>query len=171
MSKKLGNGIIILILTVFPTSRVRVPLPTALAGMSFRCNTPLRLLRSRTLVPTNFVRYASAQTKTGIATPTTVRRSLQIILLVTSGIVFTTYYFDPRSSVHRYLIPPLLRVAFDAEQSHKLAVKALARGFAPRDTLPDDPVLETEVWGYRLSSPISLAAGFDKDAEAIKGGI
>ncbi len=139
--------------------------------MNSRCsNASLRLLGLRTLSPTNFVRYASVQTKSQTDPPSTVRKSIQIFLLITSGIAFTAYYLDSRSAIHRYLVPPLLRATLDPEKSHKIAVKALAGGFAPRDSLPDDPVLETEIWGYRLSSPISLAAGFDKDAEAIKGG-
>ncbi|KAG8939318.1 Dihydroorotate dehydrogenase (quinone), mitochondrial [Tulasnella sp. 408] len=57
----------------------------------------------------------------------------------------------------------------DPEAGHKFAVKALASGFAPRDMAKDDEALAVELWGHRLSSPVGLAAGFDKDGEAIDG--
>lgn len=89
--------------------------------------------------------------------------------LFVSAVVLTTYYLDSRSAIHRYVIPPLLRAGLDAETAHRLAVNALASGLAPRDMLEDDEKLATELWGLKLSSPVSLAAGFDKNAEAIEG--
>lgn len=57
----------------------------------------------------------------------------------------------------------------DAEFAHKLAVSAAARGWVPREKRPDPSVLGLEVWGRKFSNPIGLAAGFDKNAEAIDG--
>ena len=66
-------------------------------------------------------------------------------------------------------------------------MKALGSGLAPRETRRDDKSLETEVrksrftvatfltlwakqlWGMKLSSPIGVAAGFDKNGEAVDG--
>ncbi|KAF8324619.1 uncharacterized protein EI90DRAFT_3075233 [Cantharellus anzutake] len=101
--------------------------------------------------------------------PSRLQTSVRVFAFVASGIVLTAYYFDSRSIIHRHVFPPLLRASLDAEKCHRLAVKALAGGFVPTDDLPDDSILETEIWGHRLPSPVSLAAGFDKDAEAIKG--
>lgn len=53
----------------------------------------------------------------------------------------------------------------DAETAHGLAIRALKNGLAPRDRLPDSPSLAVTVWGRKLSNPIGLAAGFDKNAE------
>ena len=61
---------------------------------------------------------------------------------------------------------PFLRL-MDPETAHKLAVQMLARGVVPGDRGPDDPVLATGVWGLRFPNPVGLAAGFDKDAEAV----
>jgi dihydroorotate dehydrogenase len=61
---------------------------------------------------------------------------------------------------------PLLR-ALDAETAHRLAIRALAAGLAGRDTAPDAPALEVRTLGLRFANPIGLAAGFDKDAEAV----
>lgn len=63
-------------------------------------------------------------------------------------------------------VMPLLR-GLDAEFAHGLALKALALGLAGRDTVPDDPVLAVTAAGLRFASPIGLAAGFDKNAEAL----
>jgi len=55
----------------------------------------------------------------------------------------------------------------DAETAHGFALKALRTGLTPADRRPDPPSLGVEVWGRHLSNPIGLAAGFDKNAEAI----
>ena len=54
---------------------------------------------------------------------------------------------------------------FDAEAAHGLALRALKSGLVPNDRKLDDPRLGVELWGRRLSNPIGLAAGFDKNAE------
>ncbi|GJE90435.1 dihydroorotate dehydrogenase 2 [Phanerochaete sordida] len=90
------------------------------------------------------------------------------VLLVSTGL-FAVYYFDSRSAIHRYVFTPLLRHLFDAETGHKIAVKVLRSGLAPKDTQPDDEVLKYELWGRQLSNPLGLAAGFDKHAEAVDG--
>ena len=56
----------------------------------------------------------------------------------------------------------------DPETAHRLAV--LAARFAPLpEPGPDDPVLATTVAGLRLSNPVGLAAGLDKNGEALRG--
>uniref|UniRef100_A0A2P2MZ10 Dihydroorotate dehydrogenase (quinone), mitochondrial n=1 Tax=Rhizophora mucronata TaxID=61149 RepID=A0A2P2MZ10_RHIMU len=57
----------------------------------------------------------------------------------------------------------------DAEVAHKLAVSAAARGWVPREKRPDPSNLELNVWGRKFSNPVGLAAGFDKNAEAVEG--
>lgn len=53
----------------------------------------------------------------------------------------------------------------DAETAHSLALRALKSGLTPADRRPDPPLLGVEIWNRRLSNPIGLAAGFDKNAE------
>ena len=60
---------------------------------------------------------------------------------------------------------PLLR-RIDAERAHRVALGALRLGLAGRSGATDDPILATTLLGRRLSNPIGLAAGFDKDAVA-----
>ncbi|KXZ44645.1 hypothetical protein GPECTOR_64g139 [Gonium pectorale] len=63
---------------------------------------------------------------------------------------------------------PLLRM-LDPETSHIIGIQAAARGLMPRDTRPDPPSLHTKVFGLSFSNPLGLAAGFDKNAEAVAG--
>jgi dihydroorotate dehydrogenase len=64
-----------------------------------------------------------------------------------------------------YSLVVLFLSRLDAETAHGLALKALKCGLMPGDRKPDAPSLATEVWSRRLSNPIGLAAGFDKNAE------
>ncbi len=54
----------------------------------------------------------------------------------------------------------------DPETAHRRAVQALAGGWIPAAT-PAPSELAIEVWGRRFPHPIGIAAGFDKDAEAM----
>src|SRR5215470_10905684 len=65
-----------------------------------------------------------------------------------------------------YALADFVLSRIDAEAAHRLALKALKSGLAPSDRRPDAASLGVEVWGRRLSNPIGLAAGFDKNAEA-----
>jgi dihydroorotate dehydrogenase len=64
-------------------------------------------------------------------------------------------------------IRPLL-FCFDPEKAHKLAIACLKRGLLPSAKIDPDPVLRTSVGAIDFSHPIGLAAGFDKQADAIK---
>lgn len=60
---------------------------------------------------------------------------------------------------------PALRL-LDPERAHALALWALSHGLAATAPAPDHPALAITVLGRRLSNPIGLAAGFDKNAAA-----
>ncbi len=64
-------------------------------------------------------------------------------------------------------LPALRRI--DPERAHRLALRALRLGLAGRAHGTDDPILASSVLGRRLTNPIGLAAGFDKDAVAAPG--
>ncbi|CAM6040200.1 unnamed protein product [Sphagnum compactum] len=66
------------------------------------------------------------------------------------------------------LVNPVFRL-FEPEDAHRLAIWAAAHGLVPRETRPDPDVLELEVWGRSFANPVGLAAGFDKNAEAVEG--
>lgn len=64
------------------------------------------------------------------------------------------------------LIRPVL-FALDAERAHNLAIQALKSGLVPAARLKADAALEVELLGLRFANPVGLAAGFDKNAEAV----
>jgi dihydroorotate dehydrogenase len=55
----------------------------------------------------------------------------------------------------------------DPERAHTLAIAALKTGFLPAPGPVTSPRLETRLAGLTLPNPVGLAAGFDKNAEAI----
>jgi dihydroorotate dehydrogenase len=62
---------------------------------------------------------------------------------------------------------PVLR-RLEPERAHQLALLALRLGLSGRDSSADDPVLAIQALGMHFTNPIGLAAGFDKDAVAIR---
>lgn len=91
------------------------------------------------------------------------------------GVSAAAYYLlDARSSIHEYVFCPLIRNFTDAETGHKLGIQLLKYGFSPRLMAHDvrkeaelSSLLGVDVFGTRLRSPIGLAAGLDKNGEAI----
>ena len=63
---------------------------------------------------------------------------------------------------------PVLRL-LPPETAHRLAIRALASGLVPQAPRREFPALAMRVWGLNFANPIGLAAGFDKDGEAIEG--
>jgi len=57
----------------------------------------------------------------------------------------------------------------DPEQAHGLALMALRHGLAPMAAPVESPRLRVRLAGLDLPNPVGLAAGFDKNAEALKG--
>ncbi|MFL5285071.1 MAG: quinone-dependent dihydroorotate dehydrogenase [Rhodopila sp.] len=62
---------------------------------------------------------------------------------------------------------PLLRY-LDPERAHTLAIQALRMGLGGQMPARDDPALAVTAFGKRFGNPIGLAAGFDKNAEAVR---
>jgi dihydroorotate dehydrogenase len=56
----------------------------------------------------------------------------------------------------------------DPERAHDLALLALRLGLAGGAADADDPALAIDVMGLRFANPIGLAAGFDKNAVAVR---
>jgi len=55
------------------------------------------------------------------------------------------------------------------EAAHGLAIRALAAGWLPTVEMPELSSLTQELWGLTFAHPLGLAAGFDKNAEAMHG--
>jgi dihydroorotate dehydrogenase len=63
-------------------------------------------------------------------------------------------------------LPALRRL--DPELAHGLALKALNAGLGPRSGPVTSPRLQTVLAGLELTNPVGLAAGFDKNATALR---
>ena len=57
---------------------------------------------------------------------------------------------------------------FDPETAHRMAIRALSLGLVPSAPAPD-PSLKRRLFDIDFPSPVGLAAGFDKNAEAVSG--
>ena len=64
---------------------------------------------------------------------------------------------------------PLIIRTCDPETAHKFAVKMAKYKLLPRSRYPDPPSLKSVVWSRQFSNPVGLAAGFDKDGDAVDG--
>lgn len=81
------------------------------------------------------------------------------------------------SRVNRLLYPPLLKLMFRVppERIHRIIATLLAfagrtiglRSLVAAVLAPRDKILHTQAFGVDFPSPIGLAAGFDKSAEAV----
>ncbi len=74
---------------------------------------------------------------------------------------------------YRSWLYPLLE-SFDPERAHHLALQALRVSGSLPDSLAllrpeDDARLAVELFGLRFTNPLGVAAGFDKNAEAVPG--
>ncbi|MGE3622746.1 MAG: quinone-dependent dihydroorotate dehydrogenase [Bdellovibrionales bacterium] len=78
----------------------------------------------------------------------------------------TNIWRFPFCDPYRLLRPFLFQM--DPEKAHTLALKLLANGLGPKVKNDTDPILHTSVCGLDFANPIGIAAGFDKNAEAIK---
>ncbi|KAJ1975756.1 Dihydroorotate dehydrogenase (quinone), mitochondrial [Dimargaris xerosporica] len=137
----------------------------------------LRMTATNGQPPARFVRafHGSAATFRATAPQSALGRGLAATRrgLVTAGLVVGTlagaaYLWDSRAAVYPCVVMPVLRL-FDAEDTHAFSIQLAKWGLVPRDTSRDqlEPVLETQLWGKTVVNPLGLAAGYDKNGEAI----
>ncbi len=83
------------------------------------------------------------------------------------------YALDPEDPLYTQALFDATRLSipilhlFDAETSHNMVISVAKRGLVPRDGRDYGPSLRTSLWGKAFENPIGLAAGFDKNAEAM----
>ena len=65
------------------------------------------------------------------------------------------------------LIGPCIRL-LDPEKAHTLTMWSLKNGLVPKPQSIVNPSLNVTLWGRDFSNPLGLAAGFDKNAEAVE---
>lgn len=66
------------------------------------------------------------------------------------------------------VVIPLAQL-IDPETAHNLAVKSLKWGLVSKQKTEDPSLLQTTVLGLQFKNPIGMAAGFDKQGEAVEG--
>ncbi|CAF0766163.1 unnamed protein product [Adineta steineri] len=88
---------------------------------------------------------------------------------IAGGFVFVgaNIYFGSERFYEDIIMPTLRFI--DPETVHRLSIQMAKHGFVPRMKSIDDPILHTTVWNHEFKNPIGLAAGFDKNGEAIDG--
>ena len=64
------------------------------------------------------------------------------------------------------VVRPILFL-LDPEFAHEMTIKMLGHGLGPRFDEPDDPILQTSVFGVDFPNPVGLGAGLDKQAQVI----
>lgn len=86
-----------------------------------------------------------------------------MLKLVAIG-AFGYYVTDTRGLFHQFVTMPLLRL-LDPETAHILAIKLASCNLSPKERIKS--TIPVEIWGKKLDNPIGLAAGFDKNGEAV----
>lgn len=103
----------------------------------------------------------------GLSAKSKWRSAVQILVgghLVAAGLAT---YMGNETWYSKCLMPCLRLIG--PETAHWLAVKAAKYKLVPYIKQDDHACLKTQVWGRHFKNPIGLAAGFDKNAEAVDG--
>lgn len=95
-------------------------------------------------------------------------RSLGIVTAGAAALVAGLTAYNNQNELFRSVVMPAARL-LPAEASHKMAVLACKYRLYPISDYQDDLNLHTKFFGRLLSNPIGIAAGFDKNGEAIIG--
>ncbi|XP_032680071.1 dihydroorotate dehydrogenase (quinone), mitochondrial isoform X1 [Odontomachus brunneus] len=76
--------------------------------------------------------------------------------------------FQGNEKFYKNVILPLVQL-IDPEISHNLAVTVLKWNLVPKQKVEDSNLLQTSILGLQFKNPVGIAAGFDKQGEAVKG--
>ncbi|KAH8359105.1 hypothetical protein KR093_004293, partial [Drosophila rubida] len=95
-------------------------------------------------------------------------RSLGIVTTGATALYLGITLYKNQDHLFRSYVMPLVRL-LPAETSHNLAVMACKYRLYPTSNYMDDMNLHNTFFGRLISNPIGIAAGFDKNAEAICG--
>mmetsp|Transcript_6967 Transcript_6967/g.13928 ORF Transcript_6967/g.13928 Transcript_6967/m.13928 type:complete len:397 (+) Transcript_6967:106-1296(+) len=80
-------------------------------------------------------------------------------------------YWTQDERVFNQAIMPMVQTFTDGEQGHRLGVLAAKYKLIPRPTVNEGQALQLKqrVWDLDFANPVGLAAGFDKNGEAVEG--
>ncbi|XP_023306561.2 dihydroorotate dehydrogenase (quinone), mitochondrial [Lucilia cuprina] len=100
-----------------------------------------------------------------------VANKLKTLALVCTGggLVFSGLcIYQGQEQYYEKILMPATRL-LPPETSHKLAVWACKYKLFGKSNKPDDAILQTDFFGLTLTNPLGIAAGFDKQGEAVEG--
>lgn len=128
----------------------------------------------RATAPTTTARFASSSSGGSVGLGRA-KAILYATALAVTGYVGYLYVTDTRASIHRHVIPPLLRAVFpDAEDAHHTGSRILQflyeinmhpRERQARGKKGAEEKLATEVFGTTIDNPVGISAGLDKNGE------
>lgn len=99
------------------------------------------------------------------------KAKLKSLITVTSSAVALfggVSLYQGNERFYNEIVIPLAQL-IDPEIAHNLAVKTLKWGLVSKQITEDPSLLQTTVLGLQFKNPIGMAAGFDKQGEAVKG--
>ncbi|KAF7259323.1 hypothetical protein EG68_03411 [Paragonimus skrjabini miyazakii] len=97
-------------------------------------------------------------------------KSTATILGLGLGIFTAEAMYSGNERFYREVVMPALHLLVpDGEKAHMLAVRALHYGLGPQKPRDAFQGLQRTVFGLKFAHPVGVAAGFDKDGEAVMG--
>lgn len=103
--------------------------------------------------------------------PGYIARSTITCLFSATGLFIGYELFSGNELFYRKLVMPIGHRLFEPELAHKLSIQTSKYGLflGTRESRKEYEELKCKLLGHPISNPIGLAAGFDKNAEAICG--
>ncbi|VDP94229.1 unnamed protein product [Echinostoma caproni] len=95
-------------------------------------------------------------------------RSAASVLGLGLGIFVAKSLYSGNERFYQEIVMPVAHAVIrDGEQAHKWALKAFTLGFIPTKPRGLFPELQRNVFGLSFDHPVGIAAGFDKDGDAV----
>ncbi|XP_023221989.1 dihydroorotate dehydrogenase (quinone), mitochondrial-like [Centruroides sculpturatus] len=92
------------------------------------------------------------------------------IVAIGGGIAFSGIsLYRGNSKFYSDIALPMIHEVLEPETAHRFGVVTAGAGLIPKSKVCDSQILETSFWGLKIKNPIGLAAGFDKNCEAVPG--
>ncbi|KAJ3257205.1 Dihydroorotate dehydrogenase (quinone), mitochondrial [Boothiomyces macroporosus] len=103
---------------------------------------------------------------TRLKSPSFLRAGLTAAGGLVAGTLLYFYAMDSRALMYKWGVMPLMHT-MDAEDSHNISIWCAKYGLVPRDVTKDSELLKVKLWNKEITNPVGLAAGYDKNGEAV----
>ncbi|GLV43747.1 Dihydroorotate dehydrogenase [Carabus blaptoides fortunei] len=95
-------------------------------------------------------------------------KSLVLVTISGTGVFAGVCIYKGNEKFYRNIVMPAVHM-LDPETTHTLGIIANKYNLFPKSYYEDPPSLKVNIFGREYSNPVGIAAGFDKQAEAIVG--